>query len=512
MPKGGEYRILLAAICGTFMVMLDQTIMNVALPHIMAVFNETAERAQLVISAYLMATAVTTPAAAFLGARFGMKRVFLFSQATFLLGSVLCGLAWNTSSLITFRVLQGLSGGLLGPIAMTLVFVNVPPEERGTAMAIFGIPMMLAPAIGPTLGGYLVDQWSWRMCFYVNVPVVMVAILLGLVWIEETPPSKITLDIRGFVLAAVGFNAILYAFSYAPTWGWHEWRILGMLLLGTIGLAVWATMELRARVPMLDLRIFRYGGFSLATGLNLATTIGLFSAIFLLPLFLQNIRGLTAMGSGMMVLFSALGSLLTMPFAGRLYDRIGPRLPTVIGLLLTGVTTMWLQYLDVTTPDSQLRLILFLRGMGMGLAMMPVMTYALASVPQQMTAQASALMNVMRTVFASLGTAMFATLLDGFHKTNLATMVQTVTPDSVEATRILSVFQVTLMQAGHTFAEAKRAGILLLYQYVNLRATVLAFQTDYFISACIVLISVVVAFFLPHGRPRSAAQRGPMMS
>jgi len=511
MPKGPDYRILLAAIFGTFMVILDQTIMNVALPHIMAVFNETPERAQLVISAYLMATAVTTPAAAFFGARFGMKSVFLLSQVAFLLGSVLCGVAWNTGALILFRVLQGLAGGLLGPIAMTLTFLNVPPEQRGTAMAIFGIPMMLAPAVGPTLGGYLVDQWSWRMCFYINVPVVMVAILMGLAWLKEMPTSKITLDVRGFALAAVGFNALLYAFSYAPTWGWDDWRVTGLILAGIIGLGIWAAMELRSPTPMLDLRIFRYTGFSLATGLNLVTTVGLFSAIFLLPLFLQNLRGLSAMESGMMVLFSAIGSMITMPIAGRLYDRMGPRLPTVLGMAITGITTLWLQYLDVTTPDSTLRLVLFLRGMGMGLAGMPVMTYALASVPQHMTAQASALANVTRTVFASLGTAMFATLLDSFHKNNLGEMVQIVTPGSVEATRMLSTIQVALMQAGQSFEAARQAGLSLLYQYVNLRAYVTAFQTDYFVSACIVLFGVVLAFLLPHRRPGAVAPQGPVL-
>ena len=190
MPRTSESKVLLVAIAGTFMVILDQTIMNTALPHIIAVFNETADRAQLVISAYLMATAITTPAAAFLAERFGIKRVYLFAQAGFLVGSILCGMSWDASSLITFRVLQGLCGGLLSPLAMTFLFTTVPPEDRGDAMAIFGIPMMLAPAIGPTLGGYLVDSWSWRMCFYVNVPVVLIAICMGLAWIEDTPNSR----------------------------------------------------------------------------------------------------------------------------------------------------------------------------------------------------------------------------------------------------------------------------------------------------------------------------------
>jgi len=409
-------------------------------------------------------------------------------------------MAWDTASLISFRVLQGLAGGLLNPLAMTFLFLNVPPEDRGTAMAIFGIPMMLAPAIGPTLGGYLVDFWSWRMVFYVNVPVVLIAIAMGVSWIEETPTSGTGFDYKGFFLAAVGFSSILYAFSYAPTWHWNDWRIVTLLTVGCACILVWIIVELREKKPLLDLHMFKNGGFSLGIGLTFVTTIGLFSLVFLLPLFLQNLRGFSALLSGLMVLPSVIGSMISMPFAGRLYDRLGPRFPTVLGLVITGVTSLWLQVLDVTTPDDTLRLILFIRGLGVGFAMMPVMTYVLASVPQRMTAQASALLNVSRTIFASLGIAVFATMLDTFQKTNLSMMVQTVTPDSVIALQMLSQLQVYFMQAGMTLQAAQQAAVNLLYQYVNLRASVAAFQMDYVISALVILVGIIPAMFLPFGR------------
>jgi EmrB/QacA subfamily drug resistance transporter len=511
MPRTSESRVLAVSIIGTFMVVLDQTIMNVALPHIMAVFNETTDRAQLVVSAYLMATAISTPAAAFLAQRFGIKKVYLWSQAGFLLGSILCGIAWNTGSLITFRVLQGLAGGLLNPLAMTFLFMNVPPEDRGTAMAIFGVPMMLAPAIGPTLGGYLVDYWSWRMVFYVNVPVVLIAIMLGISWIEETPTSDTSFDIKGFFLAAIGFSAILYAFSYAPTWHWEDWRIVTLLIVGCVCILAWIIVELTTKKPLLDLHMFRNGGFSLGIGLTFVTTIGLFSLVFLLPLFLQTLRGFSALHSGLMVLPTVIGSMISMPIAGRLYDRLGPRFPTVLGLVVTGITSLWLQVLDVTTPDDTLRLILFVRGIGVGFAMMPVMTYALSSVPQQMTAQASALLNVSRTIFASLGIAVFATMLDTFQKTNLSMMVQTITPDSVIALQVLSQMQVYFMQLGMTLEAARQAAVTYLYQYVTLRASVTAFEMDYVISALVVLAGVIPAMFLPFGRiKKSGAPAMPM--
>jgi EmrB/QacA subfamily drug resistance transporter len=503
--RSTEWKVILVAIAGTFMVILDQTIVNVALPHIMAIFNETADRAQLVISAYLMATAISTPAAAFLSTRFGMKRVYLLAQAGFLTGSVLCGMAWNANMLILFRILQGLSGGLLSPLAMTFLFTSVPPEERGSAMAIFGIPMMLGPAIGPTLGGYLVTDWTWRMCFYVNVPVVILAIFIGLSWLDDTPQFPVTFDYKGFLLAAIGFSSLLFGLSYAPTWGWGDERVLGLFMIGIVGIAAWIILELRTKLPMLNLRIFSYGGYTLATGINFVTTIGLFSAVFLLPLFLQNLRGLSALNSGLILLWGALGPVITMPISGRLYDTIGPRVPVVLGLLITGVTTFWFRGLDIDTSYSTLRLVLFLRGMGMGLCMMPVMTYALSSVPIQMTAQASSLTNVTRTVFASLGIAVFGSLLAHFQQTNLATLVQTVTPESVGALRVLSIIQVAAVQYGFTVEAARQIGTWVLYELANLRASIMAFDSDYFISAVIVLVGILPALFLPHGRLGKAA-------
>jgi EmrB/QacA subfamily drug resistance transporter len=497
-----EWKILLVAVAGTFMVILDQTIMNIALPHIIAVFNVPTDHAQLVISAYLMATAITTPAAAFLCSRFGTKRVFLLSQASFLFGSILCGISWNADSLIVFRILQGLAGGLLSPIAMTLLFLNVPVNQRGTAMAIFGIPLMLAPAFGPTLGGFLVTDISWRMCFYVNVPVVLVAIVLGLAWIQETPSMPAGFDYRGFALAAIGFSTLLYALSYAPTLGWSNIRIVGFLVMGTISLLIWIVMELRAEQPMLDLHIFKSRGFSLATGLNFVTTIGLFSIIFLLPLFLQNVRGLTALETGILMLPAVLGSIVTMPLGGQLYDRIGPKVPVVAGLVIAGAATFWMRTIDVTTPDNLLRLMLFIRSMGIGLAMMPVMTYALASVEQKMTAQASSIMNVSRTVFASLGIAIFATMLTNFQKTNLAIISQTFTPSSPHTMQLVSTVQVILMQAGQTLEAARQTAIYVLYLLANLRASVAAFQAEYFIAAIIISVGVLPALFFPFGRQK----------
>jgi EmrB/QacA subfamily drug resistance transporter len=478
-----QWKIVLVTIAGTFMVILDQTIVNIALPHIMSVFHETADKAQLVVSAYLMANAITTPAAAYLSNRFGMKSVYLLSQAGFLIGSVLCGMSWDINSLIVFRIIQGLSGGLLSPLAMTLLFTNVPQERRGTAMAIFGVPMMLAPAIGPILGGYLVDYLDWRWCFYVNVPVVIIAVFMGFYWIQDTLKSTVSFDVKGFLLAAVGFSTILYAFSYAPSWGWTDTRIVALFAVGIVSLLVWIRFELWEKSPLLDLRIFKYAGYSMATGINMVTTVGLFSVIFLLPMFLQNLRGLSAFNTGLLLVPGAIGPALTMPISGRMYDKMGPRVPVVIGLAITGLSTLWLQGLDITTSDDVIRWILFIRGLGMGFAMMPVMTYGLSVVP----------------VFASLGTAVFASMLNDFQKRYLGTLSQIVTPDSIEALRILSTVQVMALKSGLTLEAAQQFGASILYQIVYLKSFIMAFNTDYVISALVVFAGIIPSLLLPHG-------------
>jgi EmrB/QacA subfamily drug resistance transporter len=338
------------------------------------------------------------------------------------------------------------------------------------------------------------------MCFYVNVPVVLIAILMCFLWIEETPMTPARFDVKGFALAAMGFSSLLYALSYAPSWGWDDLRVLGLLIVGVISLLSWIIMELRSEQPMLDLHVFKNRGFSLGIGLTFITTIGLFSAVFLLPLFLQNVRGLTAMRTGIILIPGAIGAMITMPISGWLYDKIGPKIPVIAGLIITGMATLWLQTLDVTTPDSQLMWLLFYRSLGIGLAMMPVMTYALATVSQKMTAQASSVLNVSRTVFASLGIAAFATLLSNFEKTNFAVISQMLTPDSVEAMRIISTVQVVLMQAGQTLEAAKQSAVYILYQYANLRAVVAAFGKEYVIAAVVIFIGALPALLLPWGR------------
>ena len=503
-----KWKVLIVAIGGTFMMMLDSTIVNIALPHILSVFNDTIDRAQFITSAYMMAMAVSAPLAAYLMARFGVKRIFIGAEIGFLLGSMLCGLAWNTPSLIVFRIIQGFSSGVLMPLAMTLIFTNVPPEERGTTMGIFGAPFVLAPAIGVTLGGYLVEYWSWRWCFYVNVPIVFLAVVISVVWLRDTSKTDdLPLDVKGFILAALGFSTLLYALSYAPSWGWSDIRTLGLITVSLMSLVAWTRVELRVKTPLLDLRVFKFRGYSLGTLMNFVTTLGLFSAMLLLPLFLQSIRGLGAFQAGLLMVPQAIGVMVGSVSGGRVYDKFGPRPPVIMGLLLAGYTTWKLAALDVTTPDSTITTIITFRGMGIGLAMMPVMTFALAEVPNELVSAASTITNVLRSVFGGLATAIFASLLNYYQKTNVELLTQTATPDSGSTLGVLSMAQVALQKAGMTLQAAHQGAIALLYQMTILKAAVLAFDRVFMIGAIILAIGIVPALLLHGGtRPRESTE------
>jgi DHA2 family multidrug resistance protein len=494
-----KWKIVIVAISGTFMMMIDATIVNIALPHILSIFNETIDKMQFVTSAYLMSMAVSAPLATYLMSKFGVKRIYIGCLVLFLIGSMFCGIAWNTNSLIIFRIFQGFSSGILMPLAMTLIFTNVPPEGRGTAMGIFGIPMVLAPAIGVTLGGYLVEYLDWRWCFYVNVPIVIAAVIISIIWIKDTSKeTKLPLDIKGFIFAGTGFGSLLYALTYAPSWGWDDVRTIGLLGISLICLIIWIVVELKVKIPLLDLRVFKFKGYSLGTFLTLITTMGMFSAMLLLPLFLQTVRGLGAFQAGLLMIPQAIGSMVGTIIGGRVYDKVGPRPPVIVGLLLTGYITWQLSALDVTTPDSTFMWMIAFRGVGIGLCMMPVMTFALAEVPVALTSAASTISNVLRSVFGGLATAIFASLLSSYEKLNAAVLVQTVTPDSGTTLQVLSTTQVYLQKAGMSLQVAHQTAIALLYQMTLLRAYILAFEKVFIIGAIILFIGVIPALFLYH--------------
>ncbi len=499
-----KWQVLMVVSVGTFMVVLDTTIVNIALPRIITVFGSSFDQAQLVITGYMLALATIMPATTYLSQSYGTKRVYLVILALFTLGSMLCGLSWSIPTLVIARVLQGLGGGMIQPLGMALLFRVTPPNQRGKVMGLYALPVMVAPILGPTLGGYLVEYVDWRWVFYLNVPAGALGLLLGLLLLRESPTTRGTpFDLVGFIVGAVCFGSALLGATDAPDKGWDDTGVVLKLALAAVTLPIFIGWELRTSHPLLNLRLFAIPAFALGALVNLVATAALFGAIFLLPLFLQNLRGLGAMETGLLLFPQALAMAVSVSLGGRLYDRVGARPLIVAGLLVLGLATWLLSGLDLTTPDSTIRQVLLLRGAAIGLVMMPAMTTWLAAAPASQTSAASSIQNVCRQLFGAFSTAGFSTLLQSRITFHYATLAMFVTPDSPAVLRALGQAQQLALSRGMPLEQARQLVLAQLTGYVQLAASVRGFDDCFIAAAAACLVGVLPALLLR--RPAAAA-------
>jgi EmrB/QacA subfamily drug resistance transporter len=401
---------------GLFMDLLDMTIVNVALPALAKDLEvdprDGATTMQWVVTGYLLSLAVFIPVSGWLGDRFGTKRIFMLALFLFTTASLLCGLAWNIESLIAFRVLQGVGGGMLTPVGTAMLFRAFPPHERAKGAAVLVIPMVVAPASGPIIGGYLVEYQDWRWIFMINIPVGVLGLAFAALFLrEERQPDPGRVDIPGFVLAATGLAFVMYALAEAGTKGFDEPEVIGFGLSGLAILAVFAAFELRSQEPMIDIRLFKNRLFTAANTVQVVGQAGLMGALFLVPLLLQAEMGMGPLESGLATFPQALGVVSMMQFAGRAYPRIGPRRLMVVGMIGTTLTTLAFLAVDLETSAWWIRLIMFLRGWGFALMLVSLQTATFATIEPKDMGRASAVHNALRQVSASFGVALLATVL-----------------------------------------------------------------------------------------------------
>jgi EmrB/QacA subfamily drug resistance transporter len=500
-----HWQAMIVVVLGSFMVVLDTTIVNIALPRIIQVFQTNVNEGQLILTGYMLALAIVMPATGYLSDRFGAKRTYLVTIALFTVGSALCGLATNIGGLVVFRILQGLGGGLTMPLGMSILLQAAPSRQRGTIMGIFGLPLLVAPVVGPTLGGYLVEYVDWRVIFTLNVPIGIVALAMGIALLRETPRRVGgRFDWAGFVLSAIGFSAALLALEKAPQDGWTAPHIIALWVVAATVIPCWIVVELAQEQPLLDLTVLRDRTYLIASLVALVSTAAMYSSLLLLPLFLQNVRGLGAMESGLLLFPQAISAGIMMPISGRLLDKFGPKFVVIPGLVLLAYATWLLVHLDLGTSDDFLRVVLLLRGTGMGLMMMPVMTVAMDTIPPAMIPRASALSNVLRQLFGAFATGIFASvLLDRtiFHQ---AMLVQTVTPTNIAAVSVLSTTQAAMVQQGLSEVAAHTVGLATILSQVSLAATVRGFDDCFYLATIVSLVGLMPSLWLKRGQEAKA--------
>ena len=414
-PEPLDRRTLIIAavvLLGAVMTILDTTIINVAIDRLATDFDSPITTIQWVVTGYTLALATVIPITGWASDRFGTKRIYLWSLILFVLGSALCGVAWSAESLIAFRVLQGIGGGMIMPAVMTIMTQAAGRDRIGRVMGILGVPMLIAPIVGPILGGWLVDDVSWRWIFFVNVPIGIVAVIAAyLVLDRDKPQPAHRLDWLGLVLLSPGLALLIYGLAESAADGFGAAKSWGPILAGVLLIAAFFRHSWTAETPLIAVRSFVRSRAGAAAGVFLMFAIAFFGALLLIPLYYQTVRGDTALQSGLLLAPQGLGAMITMPIAGRLTDRYGPhKLPAYgLPLLLIGMSPF-----AFVTADTSYVLLCgfgFVLGLGMGLSMMPTMTAAMNAVPPSEIARTSTAMNIIRQAGASIGTAIMSVIL-----------------------------------------------------------------------------------------------------
>lgn len=401
-------------VAAMFMNILDTTIVNTTLPTIGADFGTSVSSTGAVASAYLVSLAVVIPASGWLGDRFGTRRIFLIALTLFTAASVLCAMAGSLGQLVAFRVLQGIGGGMLTPVGMAMLFRVFPPEERIRASKILTVPTAAAPALGPVLGGLLVDGLSWHWAFLVNVPVGLAALLFGVRYlprhadeVEETGPF----DLAGFVLAGAGLGGLMFGITEGPSRGWGSVDVLGPGLVGLVLLVLLVRRELAVRFPLLHLGVFRDRLFRASVRVVVPATAGFLGLLYAFPLLQQEGLGRTATESGLLTFPEAIGVMAGSQVVSRLYPLVGPRRLIAGGASTVGLMALLLTRVDGGTPDPLVVVVMFVLGAGMSFVFIPTQSTVFANISRAATGQASGLFNGLRQTGAALGVAILATVI-----------------------------------------------------------------------------------------------------
>jgi DHA2 family multidrug resistance protein len=513
--RGLSYKwiVTIVVIFGTFMVLLDTTIVNTAVPHLQATFGASLTDVDWVSSGYTLSEGIGIPLMPFFSALVGNKRFYLLILIFFTIGSALCGLAWSLTALIFFRILQGLAGASMLPLSMTLLFSEFPQEERGMAMGVLGLPLLAAPALGPTVGGYIVTYVSWRALFYINVPIGIIGSILAFIYLRDMRPERnrpLSFDLPGFIASTIGLGFLLYGLDKAGAYGWESFTVTGCLTIGIASLVAFVIIELitieYGKDPLLDVRIFGSRTFAGGNVAMMLLVFTLFGGQFLVPQYLQNLRGLSAYNAGLILLPQALGSMVSNGFGGRLVDKLGMKPVVIPGLALLGAALWGLSRLTLDTPYANFQVLLILRGLGLGLCTQPIVGAALSEIKSAQLSQASSINTVIRSVTGALAVALVSTLVTNrttFHYERLA---EQVTPDSA-AGQGLQQLAAFLMGRGMTQQSAQLVAMNLMAQRLQQQAFMLAMNDTFFLTLAAVFLAAFVVLFVIRV-PRKTAGKG----
>jgi DHA2 family multidrug resistance protein len=487
---------------GTFMAVLDSTIVNVGLPKIMASFGVSLDKIEWVATAYMLAMAVTLPTSAWLADRFGYKRIYFLGLLLFTVGSLLCGMSGNEGTLIFSRIIQGFGAGTIQPLGMAIITREFPAKQRGVALGFWAVAAAASVSFGPLIGGYLVDNFSWQLIFYVNLPVGIGAMLFTILIQREYKNKQIgKFDYIGFSSIVVSIPLLLYALSEGNAAtnaeGWHAPHILLCFAISAIAFAVFIAHELNTPHPLIDLRLLKNFNFGLSNLIMVIFSMGMFGSTFLLPLYLQNSLGYSALQAGAVFLPVGIIQGIMSPVSGALANRIDARVTMVLGILLLVLSFYINSDLSFLTEHRYIMTSLYIRGFALGLIFTQMSTLSMLTIPRHKMAQASSISNTVRQIGGSFGVAIFTTVLSSrinFHAQIFGNAIQSTSQDFKNVIANLATHIQTVGGSSHALA-LKQAQALLMSN-VSKQAYIQGIDDDFLIAAVITLLGVIPTIFL----------------
>lgn len=490
-------KILAALLFGMFIAILNQTLLNVALPKINTEFNISASTGQWLMTGFMLVNGILIPITAYLFNKYSYRKLFLVALVLFTIGSLICAISMNFPIMMVGRVLQAIGAGVLMPLGSIVIITIYSPEKRGAAMGTMGIAMILAPAIGPTLSGYIVQNYHWNVMFYGMFIIGIIAILVGFVWFKlyqyTTNPKA---DIPGIIFSTIGFGALLYGFSEAGNKGWGSVEIETMFAIGIIFIILFVIRELRMKAPMLNLEVLKFPTFTLTTIINMVVMLSLYGGMILLPIYLQNLRGFSALDSGLLLLPGSLIMGLLGPFAGKLLDTIGLKPLAIFGIAVMTYATWELTKLNMDTPYMTIMGIYVLRSFGMAFIMMPMVTAAINALPGRLASHGNAFLNTMRQLAGSIGTAILVTVMTTQTTQHLSAFGE-------ELDKTNPVVQDHMRELASQYGGQEGAMKVLL-QFVNKLATVEGINDAFIVATIFSIIALILCLFLQSNKKAKA--------
>ncbi|HDJ7446878.1 TPA: DHA2 family efflux MFS transporter permease subunit [Staphylococcus aureus] len=490
-------KILAALLFGMFIAILNQTLLNVALPKINTEFNISASTGQWLMTGFMLVNGILIPITAYLFNKYSYRKLFLVALVLFTIGSLICAISMNFPIMMVGRVLQAIGAGVLMPLGSIVIITIYPPEKRGAAMGTMGIAMILAPAIGPTLSGYIVQNYHWNVMFYGMFIIGIIAILVGFVWFKlyqyTTNPKA---DIPGIIFSTIGFGALLYGFSEAGNKGWGSVEIETMFAIVIIFIILFVIRELRMKAPMLNLEVLKFPTFTLTTVINMVVMLSLYGGMILLPIYLQNLRGFSALDSGLLLLPGSLIMGLLGPFAGKLLDTIGLKPLAIFGIAVMTYATWELTKLNMDTPYMTIMGIYVLRSFGMAFIMMPMVTAAINALPGRLASHGNAFLNTMRQLAGSIGTAILVTVMTTQTTQHLSAFGE-------ELDKTNPVVQDHMRELASQYGGQEGAMKVLL-QFVNKLATVEGINDAFIVATIFSVIALILCLFLQSNKKAKA--------